>query len=507
MKKIISSLLRHEYLVWILCLTAILRLPSLLEPYWYGDEGIYLTLGTAVRNGWQLYRDIHDNKPPVVYLLAALSGSVFWYRFLLLIWNSLAIIIFERLAHLMLDRNPFGNTTNIFGITFPKVQYSTIATLLFAVLPFFAEGAIANGEIFMVMPIIAAIFLLWKDAKNTRNVILSGLFFSVAFLTKVPALFDAFAVGLFFFLLFDSKPLITSLRSRLPYIFTAAFLAPILISLIYYTSIGAGKQYIAAAFAQNVGYLSSWATGTHETSNVTSSGLKNRAIALGIATIILVVLKNKNGKRLTLLLLWLSYALFGALLSERPYPHYLIQIIPPISLLLILAVRSIRDRKLFHLASIIIASAVCLVSLFTIKFWYYEQISYYRNYIQFVTGKKDRDAYFSYFDSRIPAMYRVASFLTSHTTADEPIFVWGDMPMLYALTKRLPPGRYTSSYHIKDFNGKPETIAALELKKPEYIIVDTTYEAPFEELHIILERDYIPSYEFAPFAVYKRLKI
>lgn len=507
MKKIISTLLRHEYLVWILCLCALLRLPSLLEPYWYGDEGIYLTLGTAVRHGWQLYRDIHDNKPPVVYLLAALSGSVFWYRFLLLLWNSVAIIVFERLAHLILDRNAESGTTKIAGITFPKVQYSTIATLLFAVLPFFAEGAIANGEIFMVLPIIAAIYLLWKDAKNTRNVILSGLFFSIAFLTKVPALFDAFAVGLFFFLLFDSKPLTRSLRSRLPYIFTVAFLTPILISLIYYAGIGAGKEYIAAAFAQNVGYLSSWATGTHETSNVTSSGLKNRAAALVVATIVLIVLKNKNGKRLTLLLLWLSYALFGALLSERPYPHYLIQIIPPICLLLVYALRLLRDKMFFRLAPIAVALAICLVSLYTIKFWYYEQIPYYTNYIQFITGQKDRDAYFSYFDSRIPKMYQVAAYISSHTTSDEPIFIWGDMPMLYALTKRLPPGRYTSSYHIKDFNGKPDTIAALELKKPEYIIVDTTYEAPFEELHTLLERDYIPSYEFAPFAIYKRLSI
>ncbi|MEP7167069.1 MAG: hypothetical protein ABI758_03770 [Candidatus Woesebacteria bacterium] len=504
MKKIVAFLLRHEYLVWALCLCALLRLPSLLEPYWYGDEGIYLTLGNGVRHGLQLYRDIHDNKPPIIYLMAALSGTVFWFRFFLLVWNSVAIVAFERLAHRLLDRNKVAGTTKFIGLSFPKVQYSTIATFLFAILPFFAEGSIANGEIFMIMPVIVGVYLLWRNSKNSLSVILAGFSFSLAFLIKVPALFDAFSVGFFFFLLFEGKSVFASLKSRLPYLFAFAFLAPILISFLYYASIGAGKQYVAAAFAQNVGYLSSWATGTHASTNVGSSGLKNRAIVLAVTTVILVLLKNKNGKRLTFLLLWFAFALFGALLSERPYPHYLIQIIPPVSLLLVFFYRTFKDRKIFRLMPIFVGFIVLFVSLWTIKFWYYPQIPYYVNYIQFVTKAKSMDDYFSYFDPRLPTMYRLASYLEAHTTPDEPIFVWGDVPMLYALTKRLPPGKYTSSYHIKDFNGFDETTQALETKKPKYVIIDTSYEAPYEGLHTFLEHDYIPTYSFTPFAVYRR---
>src|SRR6266702_1389868 len=52
---------------------AFLRLPSLIEPYWYGDEGIYEVVGKAMNQGHLLYRDIWDNKPPLLYVMYALS--------------------------------------------------------------------------------------------------------------------------------------------------------------------------------------------------------------------------------------------------------------------------------------------------------------------------------------------------------------------------------------------------------------------------------------------------
>ncbi len=57
----------NPFLLIIILLMILLRIPSLFEPYWYGDEGIYLTLGQAIRKGLLLYRDIHDNKPPLLY--------------------------------------------------------------------------------------------------------------------------------------------------------------------------------------------------------------------------------------------------------------------------------------------------------------------------------------------------------------------------------------------------------------------------------------------------------
>lgn len=532
MKKITTFLLRHEYLIWILCACAILRLPSLLEPYWYGDEGIYLTLGTAIRRGLTLYRDIHDNKPPVIYFIAALTGTVFWFRFFLLLWNSIAIVAYERLAHLLLDKKENAGVISIMGVEFPRIQYSTIATALFAILPFFAEGAIANGEIFMIMPVIVGMYLLWRQMTNDKptwpigrwqmaKIALAGFFFSLAFLIKVPSLFDAFAAGFFFFIVI---PVATFFSDRKKFewqawikpagVFILAFLLPILLSFGYYSAKGVGKQYVAAAFAQNIGYLSSWATGTHKASNVGSSGLKNRAIGFGIALVILLALTQKNGRKLTFLGIWFAAALFGSLLAERPYPHYLIQVIPAGALLLISLFKTMKERnetasKLlsarFQITTGIVTMIIFVASIYSIHFWYYPLLPYYQNYISFVTKRESKEQYFAHFDPRLPDMYKTSAHLTSLTSEDDRIFVWGDDPMIYALSRRLPPGRYTSSYHIIDFNGFDETTAALEKTLPKYIVLDSDYTPPYMGLREYMAGQYVSSTTYGPFVIYRRV--
>ena len=89
---------KYKFLLLIIALLLFLRLPSLFEPYWYGDEGIYLTIGHALNKGLVLYRQIHDNKPPTLYYLAALSQTVFGFRLLLLIWMIPTIYIFHLLS-------------------------------------------------------------------------------------------------------------------------------------------------------------------------------------------------------------------------------------------------------------------------------------------------------------------------------------------------------------------------------------------------------------------------
>ncbi|MEM4230723.1 MAG: hypothetical protein QXF25_02510 [Candidatus Pacearchaeota archaeon] len=73
----------------------LLRLPSLFEPNWYGDEGIYQVLGAGIRTGRLLYKEIFDNKPPLLYLVyAILNADQFAVRLASLIFGILALITF-----------------------------------------------------------------------------------------------------------------------------------------------------------------------------------------------------------------------------------------------------------------------------------------------------------------------------------------------------------------------------------------------------------------------------
>jgi len=58
---------------------------------------IYLALGEGVRQGIPLYLSLHDNKPPLLYLAAAISGNLFIFKVILAFWNIATVYIFWKL--------------------------------------------------------------------------------------------------------------------------------------------------------------------------------------------------------------------------------------------------------------------------------------------------------------------------------------------------------------------------------------------------------------------------
>ena len=47
----------------------LLRFPSLFEPNWYGDEGIYQAIGIAMREGRMLYSEIWGRDFPDIIIV------------------------------------------------------------------------------------------------------------------------------------------------------------------------------------------------------------------------------------------------------------------------------------------------------------------------------------------------------------------------------------------------------------------------------------------------------
>ena len=124
---------------------AALRFPSLFEPYWYGDEGVYQVVGTAIRQGRILYSEIWDNKPPILYLIYALfNGEQFYVRLASLIVGIGTIVVFYYLA-IKIFKNLYS------------IYFSTAFFALMFSLPVL-EGNIANAENFMLLPVIGAFY-------------------------------------------------------------------------------------------------------------------------------------------------------------------------------------------------------------------------------------------------------------------------------------------------------------------------------------------------------------
>ena len=102
--------------------------------------------------------------------------------------------------------------------------------------------------------------------------------------------------------------------------------------------------------------------------------------------------------------------------------------------------------------------------------------------------------------------YKLAGYLRIATDEGDRIFVWGDEPFIYPLAERLPAGRYTTAYHVADFNGYVETIEAIDKTRPAAIIKYLTEDRIFPELDRELGDFYIKGPQFGEAVVYHRIK-
>lgn len=454
-KKILAFFDIPTWLFLLLLGVLILRIPSFFEPYSYGDETIYLTLGEAIRRGIPLYSGVHDNKPPLLYLVAAIAGNLFWFKAILAIWSIITIKIFWEFSQYIFSKQKVG------------VYVSVIVFALFTTIPLL-EGNIANAEIFMIGPTILGFLLLLKSP-TFLNIFIAGLLFSTSALFKIPAIFDIGTI-VFFWLIFLKKFNLKNIKDLVAklLIFGSGFLLPIATSFVIYYLQGSLKEYLYAAFLQNVGYLSSWRPEAVQKSFIEKNlPLLVRLSVVILGSLILFLKRSKLSREFVFVSLWILFSLFGVTLSERPYPHYLIQSVGAISLLFGFFVA----RKNYEQVFAVIPLAVAFFVPFYFHFWLYPTITYYQRFLNFATGSISRDQYLYSFGANVPGYYKVSQFMSVTTKPTDKIFVWGEGSQIYALSKRFPPGKYVADYHIQDFSTDSELTMVLSNDKPAYFLL------------------------------------
>lgn len=464
----------------ILFLVIILRIPNLFEPYWYGDEAIYMALGEGVRQGLILYKDIFDHKLPAIYILAAIAGSIFWFKFILLVWHTVTVYLFWKFSERILSQSQIPGRA-IFRATLFATSFFAILTTLPTI-----EGNIANAELFMAGPTIAALYFIFDKKVDFKKLFYAGALFSLAILFKVPSIFDAFTVIAFWGIcsLWKWKDIQTAFKNSIP--FGIGILLPILLTTAYFYSVGAGKEFLAAGFGLNLDYISRWSTPT-VSSGKFEANLIFRAEILALLLILILVFKKFFDKVTLFCVIWLCFTLFALLLSGRPYPHYVIQAVAPLALLVSIIVNA-KDKYRFLPVPFI------FIFLFALNFYgfsHYPTLPYYKNFINFVSGKMNTTEYLSSFDKRVPRTYDLARSIVSRTQKGDRIFIWGTEPELYALSRHLPPGKYTTSFHISDFKGEKETIDVLYSNSPKYIIKIQNETRNLPGLDSLLQERYI----------------
>jgi len=456
-----------NWLVGILALVLILRIPSFFEPYYYGDEMIYLTLGQGIRQGVALYSGIYDNKPPLLYLAATVAGNLFWFKAILTFWSMAAIIAFWKLTK------------------------SKIASFIFALLitlPLL-EGNTVNAEPFLIGLNILAFFFLLTQKLSVRNLILAGSFFGLATLFKVPAAFDIPAIILYWLITQGLKNWRKIVKNTL--YLTIGFLIPIFFTFGWFLIGGSLIDYVKAAFLQNIGYVSSWEI---------KIPFIARVGATAVFVSLLALVRRKISKEFLFACLWLTFSLFAVTLSQRPYPHYLIQSAAPIAILLaMLFIKKNKEQVL-----VIIPLTIALFIPVYYKFYHYDTFAYYQRFINFAVGKIDKDSYFASFSPDVKRNYEIADFLTKSSFPAERVFVWDtDSPTIYALARRLPPVKFVADYHVNDYFSRAGLAEELNNNTPGFIIL--TSDHPFPEIMDLIHKEYILIAQIENADIYSKL--
>jgi hypothetical protein len=265
------------------------------------------------------------------------------------------------------------------------------------------------------------------------------------------------------------------------------------------------SAYFDFGLLYNFRYIQAWGTPFKNPVAIFLAGMKGRVLLLGLGLLLLWFVRNKLSLVARFAWVWFLLALFAALLSLRPYPHYFIQAIPPLCLLIAIMVSEKWWKKLRLGLVFLVLSVVMLGFLLKfLNFYPYPTVSYYKNFVLYVTGKIDEHEYYNRFDSKTARTYKLASFLKERTKKYERIFIWGDEPMVYALSERVPSGRFTVAFHIVSFKAFEETIKAIREQKPRYILWFTQDGYEFNELKSLVDEEYIPMGKVEGVDIYRR---
>jgi hypothetical protein len=461
-----------------LALAFALRYPSLFEPRWYGDEGIFAGVATNIREGRTLYAQAWDNKPPLIfYTYAAVQATLGSSVFALHLWATISVLATQAtviaIAVLLFGRR----AALVAGVLFALTMGTPVI-----------EGNLALTETFMILPASLGVmaFVLAERRPEERRIIgylATGALFGIAAGFKQVAVFDLAAV-MVMVLATHNRPR----RALLP--LAAGFVAPQLIWSALFVADGAFTAYWYA-IAGSLGVYAEWAPAEGPL-------LRLAGYLPALMAIAWLMRRWQHGEEITLRALpivWLGFAFSGATSSAFPFPHYLQQAAPACALAAVSnpvrLERSGLSRTLLGVAGVLIVAII--VGRFGHELSVRKQVNpvrYYTTFVRHQWGTMSDQDYDYHFDGKVLAVNDIVRY-TRKDGAGRSMFAWSELPWLYAAGGYTNPSRYYSSFLGELILGaRPDIMRDLAARPPVYIVVSDAAYAPFPELDSFVDERY-----------------
>jgi len=431
----------------------LLRLPTFIRPMLSDDEAIYATTADALTRGELLYRDVVDHKPPLIYHVYQAGFAV------LGAYNThgahalVVLAVLLTAGFLLAARRREGDRAAL---------AAAALFLVFSTTWHDYDALAANCELFVLPPQAAAAWLVLRARADVgpRTLLLH---FGIGCLVGVSALFKY--QGLTFLGVSVGMLVWAVVMGQLAWSRALALALCQMIGAI--TPAAAYLAWCAAAgnadatvywFRFNFSYVgaglrgrTALARGMRRTAMVGGAALVPYAIgtvaALGVAAEILRVLRVRltgspaksaapPAPSAVLGLLWLLTSAVAVCAGGRFFGHYFHLVLPPLCLLAAPQVVRLWDKGRAHRATLALLCAIPALVFFA-----------FASFARPVAAALDETD---------PSYDGVAARIAALTSPDERVFVWGNSPQLYVLSRRPMGSRFSfCNYMTGESPGTP----------------------------------------------------
>jgi 4-amino-4-deoxy-L-arabinose transferase-like glycosyltransferase len=453
-------LLHSLPLILICLLPVLLYLPFAGTPF-ERDEGTYATVAQGLLDGKVPYRDLFDNKPPLVYGWYAFSFALFGEsttapRMVAAVLLSVTTLALFAQARLLFPR----------GVAY-------LAATLFAVstgVPFLALHA--NTEAYMLLPLVTSIaaFTVGMSKQRLLWFVAAGLLGALAIGTKQVAVWNLVSLALV--ALIWRWRMGGQLRDRLAPL--AALVGGAAAGLAFivgpFLATGAVDDLIYANISYNWLYMG-FLTWTDRFLNLGNGTLFVTAAAapLLVSGAIGMVSVLRKGRRAVdyLVVVWALASAIGVASGGRFFPHYFLHLVPAMAILAAVVIHERFARSRHRPSSrpaIMFGLLLVSISLATNAVLYLAPAPAERQVAESVYYQKEWEE-----NSRALGLY-----LKERTDPTDTIFNFGREPQVYFYADRRPAAQFFYDWAYQyDEETLAETVEVLRFERPAFILDST----------------------------------
>lgn len=415
--------------------TFALRIPSLTEPAWYYDDGVFTSIAWAISKGVPLYSGVFDLQPPGIYwlyrLLLALGAAD--HHYVIQLAAAIAVVATALLTFEIARRSialrlaVLAGALTGFALSLPTLD-GDLLNVEIAALPFFLGG------------------LLVAFSRRLPAVFVSG-----ALLGAAIAIRPSFAVdGLAFLVpLLGAGPRLARLL-----VAGAGLASAVALVVAALSAQGSLAAYLAIAVPADHFY-------TLRANDGAFAPLLVRVVALGIVALVgLARARSPFGR---LMAIWLPASLAGASLTPLEFTHFAHEAIPALAIGIAWLTARFRPRWQIPLAAAV-ALVVCVELVLIIPPQQtglmesrpaprpllhnigFEQLpGYYANWFAYAFGAESHTQYDAYFSGVTMQDAEVALLRRIAPSSGDRLMVLGDRSWLYVESGLLPSTPYVST--------------------------------------------------------------